>query len=164
MKGALVLAAALVAAALLRDPVSGEATDSPAGAGHAGSIKLLDRIEWKDSPALPRGAKVAVLEGDPTKAGYFNMRVKLPDGYRIPPHWHPCHERVTVLSGTFCLGPGETFDPAKAQALPPGTYWSMEPGMRHFAFAKGETVVQVTTVGPWGINYVNPSDDPRRKQ
>jgi quercetin dioxygenase-like cupin family protein len=125
---------------------------------------LPDQIQWQDSPALPAGAKVAILEGDPTKDGYFAMRAKLPDGYRIPPHWHPGYERVTVLSGTFHLGRGEKFDKSAADALPAGTYTSMEPGMRHFAWAEGETVLQINTLGPWGITYVNPADDPRTKK
>ena len=173
MKHVLVVAVALLAFAFLQATVSPAAPDEAvhavqAGAASAGSthgtITLPDRIEWKDSPALPPGAKVAVLEGDPTKEGFFAMRVRLPDGFKIPPHSHPCYERVTVLSGTFNLGRGEKFDPSATQALPAGSYWSMEPGMRHFAWARGETVVQVATMGPWGVTYVNPADDPRRKQ
>ena len=123
-----------------------------------------DQVEWKDGPpSLPAGAKFVVLEGDPAKEGFFAMRAKMPDGFRIPPHWHPGVERITVLSGTFHLGNGETFDRSGAQALPAGTYSAMPPGMRHFGWAEGETVIQVTTNGPWGINYVNPADDPRKK-
>lgn len=124
-----------------------------------------EQVEWKDGPpSLPAGAKFAVLEGDPAKEGYFAMRAKLPDGYRVPPHWHPGVERVTVLSGTFHLGMGETFDPTAAhQTLPAGSYVFMPPGMRHFAWTSGETVIQITTNGPWGINYVRPEDDPRRQ-
>jgi quercetin dioxygenase-like cupin family protein len=146
---------------------SAGAAARPAGAhaaarGGEHSMMLPDQLQWRDSPALKAPAKVAILEGDPTKEGYFAMRVKLPDGYRIPPHFHPCYERVTVISGTFNLGAGEKFDKSAAKALPAGSYWSMEPGMRHFAWTSGETVLQVTTIGPWGITYVNPSDDPRR--
>jgi len=144
-------------------------TQAPQAALHAApgvDHKMLrpDTITWQDGPpSLPPGAKFALLEGDPAKPGFFAMRLRLPDGYRIPPHYHPGVERVTVLSGTFHLGHGETFDPAAAEVLPAGSYSSMQPGMRHFAFAKGETVVQVATMGPWGITYVNPADDPRRK-
>ena len=142
------------------------AADPPARGAHADGhvMTLPDQVKWEDSPALPPGAKVALLEGDPTKEGFFAMRARLPDGFRIPPHWHPGHERVTVLSGTFHLGTGEKFDKAAARALPPGSYTSMEPGMRHFAWAEGETVVQIGTLGPWGITYVNPADDPRSKK
>ena len=138
----------------------------PARAGHDAGHKVIlpGEVEWKESPALPPGAKVAVLEGDPAKEGYFAMRVRMPDGYRIPPHWHPAPERVTVISGTFHHGRGEKFDKSAARALPAGSYSSMPPGTRHFAWAEGETVVQVTTIGPWGITYVNPADDPRKKQ
>ena len=78
-------------------------------------------------------------------------------------HWHPNVERVTVLSGTFHLGHGEVVDMDKVESLEPGSYTSMPPGMRHFAIAEGETIVQLTTVGPWEIHYVNPDDDPRRR-
>ena len=128
-------------------------------------IATADSIQWRDGPpSLPPGAKFALLEGDPAKPGFFAMRLRLPDGYRIPPHYHPGVERVTVISGTFNLGHGERFDPAAAEVLPAGSYSSMQPGMRHFAFAKGETIVQIATMGPWGITYVNAADDPQRKQ
>jgi quercetin dioxygenase-like cupin family protein len=124
-----------------------------------------NEFQWQDGPpSLPPGAKSAILEGDPAKPGFFAMRIKLPDGYRIPPHYHPGVERVTVISGTFNLGHGDKFDPASAKPLPPGSYSTMQPGMKHFAFAKGETIVQVATTGPWGITYVNPADDPRQKK
>lgn len=122
-------------------------------------------IKWTAGPAsLPPGASMAVLEGDPAKAGTFTMRARLPDGYRIPPHWHPRLERVTVLSGTFHLGMGERFDESAARALPAGGFFYMEPGMRHFAWTKGETVIQLTGESPWEINYVNPEDDPRKRK
>lgn len=121
-----------------------------------------DKLEWKDGPpSLPPGAKFAVLEGDPTKEGFFTMRLQLPDGYQVPPHTHPKHERVTIISGTLHLGTGEKFDKAAAKPLPAGSYSSMEPGMKHFAWAEGPTVLQLTTIGPWGINYLDPKDDPR---
>jgi anti-sigma factor ChrR (cupin superfamily) len=124
-----------------------------------------DQVKWKDGPpSLPPGAQVAILEGDPAKDGFFAMRLKLPDGYRIPPHTHPNVERVTVISGTFHLGMGSTFDQAAAPSLPAGSYTYMRPGMQHFAWAEGETVVQVATTGPWKIQYINSADDPRSKK
>jgi anti-sigma factor ChrR (cupin superfamily) len=135
-----------------------------AGAAHH-VVALPDQVEWKDGPpSLPPGCKFAVLEGDPAKPGFFCMRARMSDGYRIPPHFHPGIERITVISGTFDLGSGDKFDKSVARALPAGSYSSMQPGMKHFGWADGETVIQVTTEGPWGITYVNPSDDPRRKQ
>jgi anti-sigma factor ChrR (cupin superfamily) len=124
-----------------------------------------DDLKWQDGPAsLPPGAKFAVLEGDPTKPGPFVFRVKVPDGYKIPPHTHPKPERVTVVSGTFHLGMGDEFDATKTEALPAGTYGTWPKGMKHFVMVKGETVVQFHGDGPWVIEYVNPADDPRTKK
>jgi quercetin dioxygenase-like cupin family protein len=121
-----------------------------------------DEIEWKDPPpSLEPGAQVALLEGNPGEAGYFTMRIRMPDGYHISPHWHPNVERVTVISGTFLLGAGDTLDAESANAFEAGSYTSMPPEMRHFAIAEGDTVVQLTSIGPWEINYINPDDDPR---
>ncbi|HYY96142.1 MAG TPA: cupin domain-containing protein [Pyrinomonadaceae bacterium] len=122
-------------------------------------------IKWADGPAsLPAGAKVALLEGNPALEGPFTMRVQLPDGFTIPPHWHPAVEHVTVISGTFNLGMGEKLDKSAGRALPAGSFAFMLPGMRHFAWATGETVIQLHGQGPWKINYVNSADDPRNKK
>ena len=120
-------------------------------------------VSWKDGPAsLPAGSQVAVLEGNPREPGIFTMRLRFPDGYRIPPHWHPVVERVTVVAGTFHLGMGETFDQAKAKTLPAGSFFYMPPETAHFVWVEGETIVQITGEGPWGITYLNPADDPRQ--
>jgi quercetin dioxygenase-like cupin family protein len=128
------------------------------------AVYTPDQIEWQDGPpSLPAGAEWAILEGDPSKEGeYFAFQIRVPDGYRIPPHWHPVPERVTVLSGTFHLGKGETFDAGATQALPAGSYFTMPAEMRHFARMEGETVFQLNSIGPWDIRYVNPEDDPRK--
>jgi len=121
-------------------------------------------IKWQDGPpSLPKGAKMALLEGDPARAGAFVLRVKMPDGYRIPAHTHPKDERVTVISGTLYLGMGGKFDEKAGKALTAGSYGRMPAGMKHFGWVKGETVVQVNGEGPWSIQYVNPEDDPRKK-
>lgn len=119
-------------------------------------------IEWRVAENLPPGAVVAVLEGDPGKEGFFTMRIKMPDGYRVPPHWHSQQERVTVLSGLLNLGSGDTFGGSATKPLPAGTYSSMPPRMTHFGWMSGETVLQLSTMGPWTVTYVNPADDPRR--
>ena len=169
MRHATILAIAALATLLA---VEGRAQQSPAdhaaaaGAKHDASaqkIVMPDAIKWEDAKSLPPGAKMAVLEGDPTKEGFVAFRIKLPANYRIPPHYHPSPERVTVLSGTLHLGMGETVDEKAATALPAGAYSSMPPEMRHFAWTEGETVLQLATIGPWAITYVNPADDPRRK-
>jgi quercetin dioxygenase-like cupin family protein len=89
------------------------------------------------------------------------MRLRLPDGYRIPPHWHPKVEHVTVISGVLNLGTGRTFDQSATRELPAGTFGYWPAGMRHFAWARGETVLQLHGFGPWRVIYVNPADDPR---
>lgn len=131
----------------------------------ADHIMLLPtNLTWTDGPAsLPKGIKSTVLEGDPRKAGLFTMRIKLPANYKIPPHWHPAIEHVTVLSGSFYMGLGEVFDESKATKLPVGGFTAMEIGTRHFAFTKEAATIQLHGIGPWGITYVNPTDDPRYK-
>jgi hypothetical protein len=132
---------------------------------HADHIMVAPKdLKWVDGPAsLPKGVKAAVLEGDPTKAGPFTMRIKLPANYKISPHWHPAIEHVTVLSGSFYMGTGEVFDESKATKLPVGGFAVMQTGTRHFAFSKEEAVIQLHGIGPWGITYVNPADDPRNQ-
>lgn len=130
-------------------------------AAHA-SVVTPASITWGPAPAvLPAGAKAAVLEGDPTQAGPFALRLWLPAGYTLPPHFHPVTEHVTVLQGTFLVGMGDVVDASKFTELPVGTYGVIPPGMRHFARAKGEVVIQLHGIGPWGLTYVNPTDDPR---
>jgi quercetin dioxygenase-like cupin family protein len=122
-------------------------------------------ITWTDAPpVLPAGAKMAVIEGNPTEPGLFTMRVKFPSGYRIQPHWHPADEHVTVLSGNFRMGLGEKFDEKALHDLPAGGFAVMAKGTRHFAQTKGATIIQVHAMGPWGLHYVNPADDPRQAQ
>lgn len=124
-----------------------------------------DKLKWQDGPAsLPKGAKMAMLEGDATKEGPFVFRLKAPDGYRIPPHTHPKTERVTVISGTFNIGMGEKFDAKVSKPMPAGSYGYWEAGMKHFAWVKGETIVQLHGIGPWSIKYVDPADDPRNQK
>jgi hypothetical protein len=123
-----------------------------------------DQVTWgPPPPALPPGAKIAVLEGNPSEAGPFTMRLQIPDRYRIPPHYHPAIEHVTVLKGTFKVGMGEKFDASAMTSLPTGTFAALQPGTRHFAEAQGETLLQIHGVGPWGLTYVNPADDPRKQ-
>jgi quercetin dioxygenase-like cupin family protein len=121
-------------------------------------------VTWGPAPAsVPAGAQAAVLEGDPAKAGAFTVRLKMPDGYKIAPHYHPADEHVTVLQGTFVMGLGEKFDESAGRDLGVGSFAMMPAGTRHFAWTKGETIIQLHGVGPWGLTYVNPADDPRKK-
>lgn len=120
-------------------------------------------VTWSPIASLPAGAQAAILEGDPAKAGPFTLRLKMPDGYRIPPHYHPAVEHVTVIQGTFVLGMGEKANSDTEKPLAAGSFAFMPAGMRHFARTQGETIVQLHGIGPWAITYVNPSDDPRKK-
>ncbi len=131
---------------------------------HAHAALTPASLRWAAGPpSLPAGAQAAVLEGDASKPGAFTLRLKLPDGYKIPPHFHPAVEHITVLQGTFVMGRGEKFDQSAGQELTTGSFGMMPIGTRHFAWTKGETIVQLHGTGPWGITYVNPADDPRKK-
>jgi quercetin dioxygenase-like cupin family protein len=131
---------------------------------HAHTIVGPNEVKWSPGPpSIPPGAQAAVLYGDPSKEGLFALRLKLPKGYRLAPHTHPKPEIVTVISGTFRLGMGETADQSKAQPLGAGSFFAMPPGMAHFAFTDEDTVIQLNATGPWTLTYVNPADDPRKK-
>jgi hypothetical protein len=120
-------------------------------------------IKWGDGPAtLPAGAKMAVLQGDPGKAGMYTIRIKAPDGFKVAAHWHPTAEYLTTISGTFNIGTGDKLDETKTTPMAAGAFGSMPAKMHHFAWCKGETEVQVSGMGPFVINYVNPADDPSK--
>jgi hypothetical protein len=120
-------------------------------------------LKWSDVPSLPAGAKLAVIEGPLNEAVPLIFRLKLPANYSIPAHWHPGIEHVTVISGTFNMGTGEKLDRSRSMALAAGSVGIMQPRSTHFGWTQDETIVQVHGVGPWGITYVNPDDDPRKK-
>lgn len=147
--------------------VAGSAVDGEDKAGHAGDkdhvIVRPGAIKWGPAPpGLPPGGQMALLVGNPGKAGVaYVIRAKLPDGYKVPLHWHPTDENVTVLKGMLLVGKA---DSDTVEELPAGSYMRMPKTMRHFAMAKGETVIQLHGIGPFEINYVNPADDPRKKQ
>lgn len=142
----------------------GSASVTPADTMVEHTAVAPQEIAWGPAPAaLPPGAEAAVLFGDPSKDGLFVLRLKLPESYRIPPHTHPVDEVVTVISGTFSLGMGESADRNTARPLPAGSFVALPPDMPHFVFIEEETVVQISTIGPWGLTYVNPEDDPRPK-
>ena len=148
---AIVAAAALLAA--------------PAGWAQSHDHRMItpNDLKWSDVPSLPAGAKIAVIEGPMNEAVPFTIRLKFPANYRLPAHWHPAVERVTVLSGTFHMGMGDKLDTAKSMAVAAGSMMIMQPKTNHFAWTGEETIVQLNGTGPWGITYVNPSDDPRKQ-
>jgi hypothetical protein len=111
------------------------------------------------------GAQLAVLEGNPgATSGDYTVRLKMPAGYRIAPHWHPQRENVTVISRTFKVGMGDRFDESTMATFPAGSFAYLDPDMHHYAMASGEVVVQVHGTAPLQFNYVNPADDPSRNK
>jgi mannose-6-phosphate isomerase-like protein (cupin superfamily) len=141
-----------------------DAKKKPSGAAKpmAMSVNPGD-IKWGDAPAaFPKGGQLAVLEGDPGKKGPFTLRLKMPDGYKIAPHWHTQDENLTVVSGTFLLHMGDSMD-AHAEKLEAGAFHFLPGKAHHAAEASGETVVQVHGNGPFDIHYLNPADDPQKK-
>jgi quercetin dioxygenase-like cupin family protein len=122
-------------------------------------------IKWGEcSAALPPGAKCAVIEGDPKAANVlFAFRLKMPDRFRIAPHFHPADEHLTVISGTFNMGLGDKVDSTATRPMTAGSFMVMPKGKHHFAWTSGETILQVYAIGPWSLIYVNPADDPRKR-
>ena len=120
--------------------------------------------KWGDPPAVfEKGASFIVVSGNPGEAGPFVARLKMPAGYKIAPHWHPTDEHVTVISGTFALGMGDTMDKAAMKSLGPGGYALLPAEMHHYAMARTPAVVQVHGTGPFALTYVNPADDPSKR-
>jgi mannose-6-phosphate isomerase-like protein (cupin superfamily) len=128
------------------------------------SSKEMKPLTWGPAPdAFPAGAKMAVERGDPTKSGEFVVRLSVPAGYRIPPHWHPTDEHVRVRSGEFLVGMGDMLDPTKTMKMAPGDTGTISAKMHHFAIARVATEISVRAGGPFAMTYVNASDDPRKK-
>jgi len=125
---------------------------------------LPEDVAWKPFPAFPPAARLAVIAGDPSHAGPYTIRVKLPHGTKLMPHRHPEDRVYTVISGVFYIGLGEEFDAAKLRAYPPGAVVLLPGGTSHFHWAKsGDYVTQVSAIGPLGMAYVDARDDPRRR-
>jgi quercetin dioxygenase-like cupin family protein len=147
------------AAAVLAAVAAGAQTPSTAPA-HV--TFTPDALVWADPPpSLPAGARIAVLSGNPGAPGPFTVRVKFPAGYKVMPHWHPTAENVTVISGTFALGEGDTFDMKALHSMPAGSFSMMPAEMHHYAYTKDGATFQIHGEGPFTVNYVNAADDPR---
>jgi quercetin dioxygenase-like cupin family protein len=139
---------------------AGRSQTPPAAASHNNHVAVSSAgLRWR--PLRP-GAETAVVSGDPAKAGPFVMRFRYRGAARIPPHWHPNDEHITVLSGTFIVGMGETYDDTAGTELPAGGYARLPAKMPHYARTNGDAVIQVHGDGPFTINYLNPADDPAR--
>ena len=118
-------------------------------------------LEWSVPPVLPPGALIAVVSGDPTAPGEFTLMVSMPNGYRLPPHFHPSSEYVEVREGTLLVGVGDVLDPKRTRALVAGDSATAPPGVHHFSIARGRTVVKATFIGPYTITYLRAEDAPR---
>lgn len=130
----------------------------------AGDTATAAALNWGPAPPfLPPGARAAVLKGDPAKPGPFVVRLDMPDGYEIRPHFHPMAERVKVIEGTFMRGRGEKWADDKLETLAVGAEASIPPKQPHYVRTKGQTMVEVSSTGPFEVIYVNPADDPRKK-
>ena len=138
------------------------AAPAPATAASAHKMWVAKDLEWKDLPSIP-GAKIALLEGPMNEEKPFILRIKFAKGVKVPPHWHPGIEHVTVLSGTFAMAVGEKWDDKALHSLGAGDVMIMQPKTPHYAQAKTEVVAQIHGMGPWSVNYINPADDPSKK-
>jgi ketosteroid isomerase-like protein len=145
------------------EDAGGPEAPSPVSSAHV--VVPASKVTWVDPPpSVPPGARLAVISGDPSQPAPFTIRIQMPAGYKIAPHWHPTDEHVTVLSGTFAAAMGKAWDDKAIADLPAGSYAVMPATMPHYAMAKTPTVLQVHGMGPFVLNYVNPADDPSQKK
>jgi len=163
MKNTLTTLSAMLALCTIATPVAMAQTGGHPSMASDHMMATADELKWVDIPSLPGGAKLAVIQGPLNQAVPVTFRVKFPANYQLPAHWHPAIEHVTVMSGTFNMGMGDRLDQGKTKALTPGAIAIMQPKTTHFAWTKEETIVQVHGMGPWGVTYVNPADDPRKQ-
>ena len=163
MRNTLATLSAIFAFCTIAAPSAFAQSSAHAGMASDHMMATPDELKWVDVPSLPPGAKLAVIEGPLNQAVPVTFRVKFPANYQLPAHWHPAIEHVTVISGTFNMGMGDKLDRAKTKALSAGAIAIMQPKTTHFAWTKDETIVQVHGMGPWGVTYVNPGDDPRKQ-
>ena len=141
--------------------LSSLATSAFAQAKNEGQIFISpEDIKWAAAPpSMPKGAKIAVLQGDPGKPGPFVMRLMVPPGYTIAPHWHTQDESLTVISGTLYFGAGDKVETSKAHTVTPGSFHFLSGKDHHYLVAKSEAVIQINGNGPFDVTYINPGPD-----
>jgi quercetin dioxygenase-like cupin family protein len=146
-----------------REAVATEDTVRPHQLGQDGFRAVLpDDIDWKPFAAFPPSVRLAVIVGQPSENAPYTIRVRVPHGVKLMPHKHPEDRVYTVMSGVFYIGLGDRFDPDKLEAYPPGSVVVLPGNTFHFHWAKSsEYITQVTAIGPLGLEYLNPEDDPR---
>lgn len=126
-----------------------------------GSAPDTSALQWAPAPGLfPRGARMVLISGDPFKAAPLTVLLAMPDGYKMPPHFHAADEHVEVRQGIFLVGTGDKFDLKKTRPMVVGDTGTAPAGMHHYAAAKGATIVSVTMMGPYVMTYVHPNDEP----
>lgn len=151
-RAALALAAGLAAAVAGAAPPAGTLQVQP------------DAIAWRPgNPSMPPGTQIAVLEGDPKAAGMFTIRLKVPAGSRLAPHWHPRDERVTVIAGVAAVGFGDGVDEAAVTRFGPGAFYLNPARSHHYVLFPEESILQVTGVGPWQVHFIEPRGAPARR-
>jgi quercetin dioxygenase-like cupin family protein len=151
----LTLVLALIAAVSVLSASSADTMSSGDTASATATVLTPDTIKWMPAPGMA-GVQMAVMAGDPTKAGsLYTLRLKLPDGYKVPVHWHTDTERVTVISGTALFAIGHSIDLSKATTLPAGSFIVIPANAHHWVVAKGETVLQTTGTGPFTMNLMH---------
>ena len=160
MRSAFILVAALMVAASCSNESNSNGEVSAPASASASNGPGHDLV-WGPAPAVfPPGAEMAVLQGDPSKTEEFTVRLRMPNGYKIPPHTHPTIENVTVITGTFLAGMGGEFNEAAMDRFGQGDFASIPANHAHYAMARGQTIVQVHAIGPFALTYVNPADTP----
>jgi hypothetical protein len=142
---------------------------SPLAAKHKGAAKPAAaakapaELKWGPAPpALPAGAQLAVVKGDPMKAGPFTIHLKMPANYSVPPHWHPSDEKVTLVSGKLAYGMSDRMERLSATPLAVGGTVTMKAKEHHWVMTADGAEVEVSATGPFVINYVDPNADPRK--
>ena len=153
---------ALVPVALLALAAGPRGAQAQGSGTPAGFSVVRDKdLTWSPAAApLPPGAEIAVLAGDPGQPGPFTYRLKMPAGFRIPPHVHPAAERVMVVRGRLGIGSGEDFDESRLEWLTRGDFFAIGEGVAHYGLCRAGCIIEIDAVGPWGLTYVDPADAP----
>lgn len=169
--GVLVVCLLLAAAGVAQTRAAKQAAAAKKGGGGAHGVVVMPGSEqWMDIPAaalvgtptveMGGTLKIAILQGDPMTAGRsYTLRLSCTDGTKIAPHWHPTTENVTVIKGSFLLGMGSKWDDAALKEIPTGGFASAAPQMRHYGECKGDSIVQVSGIAPFVVNFVGPDDE-----
>jgi quercetin dioxygenase-like cupin family protein len=128
------------------------------GALPSGAIQVPDGTgTWIEAPSsLPPGTRMMLLEGSPASDGFFTMRVMVPAGARLQPHWHPGDERVTILSGLVRVGFGDRYDESTMTTFGPGSFYLNPARSHHYVWVVEDTEMQLTGIGPWEIHLLEP--------